>query len=192
MSPKSIGITGHELVLTSRSGRHALSHRLEELGYKVTAEELNLIYVKFLAIADKKKEVFDEDLTAMMETEGKKGFDASYVLEDIYVATGTKITPMATITLKVKGKSFKAAAIGDGPVDAAYKAINSIVKQDISLVDYQLKAITGGKEAQGEVSVRIKKGPIEVNGRGLSTDIIEASARAYLDALSKLERTKAR
>ncbi len=192
MSPKSIGITGHELVLTSRSGRHALSHRLEELGYKVTAEELNLIYVKFLAVADKKKEVFDEDLTAMMETEGKKGFDASYVLEDIYVATGTKITPMATITLKVKGKSFKAAAIGDGPVDAAYKAINSIVKQDISLVDYQLKAITGGKEAQGEVSVRIKKGPIEVNGRGLSTDIIEASARAYLDALSKLERTKAR
>ncbi len=191
MSPKSIGITGHELVLTSRSGRHALSHRLLELGFVVTAEELNAIYVKFLVIADKKKEVFDEDLMALMETEGKKGFDASYILEDIYVATGMKITPMATVEVKVKGVSFKAAAIGDGPVDATYKAINSIVKQDVTLLDYQLRAITGGKEAQGEVSVRIKKGKVEVNGRGLSTDVIEASARAYLDALSKMERAKA-
>src|SRR3989339_618811 len=190
MTPKSIGITGHELVLTSRSGRHALAHRLSALGFKAEGEELNTIYVKFLVIADKKKEVFDEDLQAMMETEGKKGFESAYSLVDIYVATGNRITPTATVEIKLNGKSFKAAGIGDGPVDATYKAINSIVKEDVTLLDYQLRSITGGKEALGEVTVRIKKGAIEVNGRGLSTDVIEASARAYLDALSKLSRAK--
>jgi 2-isopropylmalate synthase len=190
MTPKSIGITGHELVLTSRSGRHALSHRLSALGFAVEGEELNAIYVKFLAIADKKKEVFDEDLQALMETEGKKGFEACYSLEEIYVATGNKITPTATVKIRIKSKSFEAVAMGDGPVDATYKAINSLVKEEVTLLDYQLRSITGGKEALGEVSVRIKKGAIEVNGRGLSTDVIEASARAYLDALSKLERAK--
>ena len=191
MTPKSIGITGHELVLTSRSGRHALSHRLGALGFNIKQEELNtVIYPKFLQVADKKKEVFNEDLIAIMASTGNKGAEAIFSLEDIYVATGNKITPTATVKLKIGGKSEEAVAIGDGPVDAVYKAISLIVKQDVKLLDYQIKSVTSGKEAQGEVNVRIQKGKEEVNGRGLSTDIIEASAKAYLDALSKLVRSK--
>jgi 2-isopropylmalate synthase len=191
MTPKSIGIPGHELVLTSRSGKHALKHRLSELGFKLSDPELIEIYVKFLEIADKKKEVFDEDLMAIMQLKGRKSENAFYQLEYIYSATGTKIVPTSTVSIKTGDKIETAAAIGDGPVDATYKAINNIVKQDgIKLIDYQIKSVTSGKEAQGEVSIRVKRGDLEINGRGLSTDIIEASARAYLDALSKLKRTK--
>ena len=189
MTPKSIGIPGHELVLTSRSGRHALKHRLEQLGYKIKDKEINDIYVKFLEIADKKKEVFDEDLIALMSNQGIKS-KPIYQLEYIYVATGNKILPTATVAIKKGDKIFNESAVGDGPVDATYKAINKIVKEDIKLIDYQIKSITKGEEAQGEVSIRIKKGQTEINGRGISTDIIEASAKAYLDALSKLEREK--
>jgi 2-isopropylmalate synthase len=189
MTPKSIGIPGHELVLTSRSGRHALKHRLEQLGYKIKDNEINDIYVKFLEIADKKKEVFDEDLIALMSNQGIKSKPV-YQLEYIYVATGNKILPTATVSIKKGDKIFNESAVGDGPVDATYKAINKIIKEDIKLIDYQIKSITKGEEAQGEVSIRIKKGQTEINGRGLSTDIIEASAKAYLDALSKLEREK--
>jgi len=189
MTPKSIGIPGHELVLTSRSGRHALKHRLEQLGYKIKDKEINDIYVKFLEIADKKKEVFDEDLIALMSNQGIKSKPV-YQLEYIYVATGNKILPTATVSIKKGDKILNESAVGDGPVDATYKAINKIIKEDIKLIDYQIKSITKGEEAQGEVSIRIKKGQTEINGRGLSTDIIEASAKAYLDALSKLEREK--
>lgn len=190
MTPKSIGIPGHELILTSRSGRAALKHRLSDLGFKVSDEEnTNVIYPKFLTIADKKKEVFDEDLIALMEGEGKKGNDI-YSLQYLYAATGTGMSPTATVKIK-KGKTvYEHAAIGDGPVDATYKAINAIVKADVKLLDYQIKSITKGEEAQGEVTVRVRKGVKEVNGRGVSTDIIEASAKAYLDALSKLESGK--
>jgi 2-isopropylmalate synthase len=188
MTPKSIGIPGHEIVLTSRSGRHALSHRLSKLGFKVSKNELNEIYEKFLEIADKKKEVFDEDLVALMESRGKKSKEVLYHLEYLYVATGNKVVPTATVAVRIRDKIYKSACVGDGPVDATYKAINEIVKENVKLVDYQIRSITSGKEAQGEVSVRIKKGEKEINGRGISTDIIEASAKAYLDALSKLAK----
>jgi 2-isopropylmalate synthase len=190
MTPTSIGIPGHELILTSRSGRAALKHRLADLGFKVSDEEnTNVIYPKFLTIADKKKEVFDGDLIALMEGQGKKGKEI-YTLEYIYSATGNKMVPTATVEIKKGGKIFRNAATGDGPVDATYKAINEIVKADLKLIDYQIKSITKGEEAQGEVTIRVRKGEKEVNGRGVSTDIIEASARAYLDALGKLEMGK--
>ncbi len=190
MTPKSIGIPGHELVLTSRSGRHALAHRLEYLGFKVKEEQLNDIYTKFLTIADKKKEVFDEDLLSLMPSEGQKGADI-YKLNYLYAATGTSMIPTATVEVKKGDKVSRQASLGDGPVDATFKAINEIVKEHVVLLDYQIKSVTKGEEAQGEVTVRVKKGNTEVNGRGVSTDIIEASAKAYLDALSKLERAKA-
>jgi len=190
MTPQSIGIPGHELILTSRSGRAAIKHRMADLGFKVSdAEMADVIYPKFLAIADKKKEVFDQDLIALMEGEGKKGKDI-YTLDYIYSATGTGMIPTATVRIKKGGKVFEQAANGDGPVDATYKAINAIVKADLKLLDYQIKSITKGEEAQGEVTVRVRKGNVEVNGRGVSTDIIEASAKAYLDALTKIETGK--
>ena len=191
MTPKSIGIIGHEIVLTARSGKHALKHRLEELGFKFGDAEILELYGKFLEIADKKKEVFDDDLMALMESVGKKGTEEIYHLDYIYVATGNKMVPTATVRIKVKGKLEQAAAIGDGPVDAAYKAVNEILgEKDVKLLDYQIRSVTSGKEAMGEVSVRIRKGGTEVNGRGISTDVIEASVKAYLDALSKIERAK--
>lgn len=191
MTPKTIGIPGHELILTSRSGRHAISHRLADLGYKVSdAEMAATLYPKFLTIADKKKEVFDEDLIAMMEGEGRKGSKDAYHLESIYSATGSKIIPTTTIELSKAGKTYTQASTGDGPVDATYKAINAIVKADLKLVDYQIKSITKGEEAQGEVTIRVKKGDKEVTARGVSTDIIEASAKAYLNAIGKFEGKK--
>ncbi|MEI7541707.1 MAG: 2-isopropylmalate synthase [bacterium] len=187
MTPKSIGIPGHELILTSRSGRHAITHRLADLGFKVTdAEMTGVIYPKFLQIADKKKEVFDEDLIAMMEGEGRKGKD-TYQLKSIYSATGNKIIPTATVEIIKAEKTYTQASTGDGPVDATYKAINAIVKADLKLVDYQIKSITKGEEAQGEVTIRVKKGNKEITARGVSTDIIEASAKAYLNAIGKFE-----
>ncbi|MCE5299329.1 MAG: 2-isopropylmalate synthase [Spirochaetia bacterium] len=187
MTPKSIGIPGHELVLTSRSGRHALMHRLEALGFKVDEKETTgVLYPKFLQIADKKKEVFDEDLIAMMEGEGRKGRDI-YTLQYFCSSTGNTIIPTTTVEVK-KGKEVKrAVAMGHGPVDATYKAISEIIGAQVKLLDYQIKSITKGEDAQGEVTVRVKKGSREVNGRGVSPDIIEASARAFLDAISKLE-----
>ncbi|MFP4466650.1 MAG: 2-isopropylmalate synthase [Candidatus Goldiibacteriota bacterium] len=186
MTPKSIGIPKHELVLTARSGKHALVHRLAYLGYKITEKQVPEIYAKFLEIADKKKEVFDEDLFSIMQT-GLKSPKGMWALDYIYSATGNSMVPTATVILEKDGRKHQDAAAGDGPVDAVYKAINEIVKMNARLVDYQLKAITKGREAQGEVMVRIAKGEREMNGRGTSTDIIEASARAYLDAVNKLE-----
>ena len=191
MTPKSIGIKGHELVLTARSGKHALKHRLEYLGFRVKEKDIPELYRKFLEIADKKKEVYNEDLMALMEIEGKKGKKDFYQLEYVYVATGNKgMVPTAAVKIKKGNEILEDAATGDGPIDAAFKAISQITGEKFRLIDYQVKSITKGREAQGEVSVRIKRGDTEVNGRGLSTDIIEASVKACLDALSKLEREK--
>jgi 2-isopropylmalate synthase len=190
MTPQAIGIPGHELVLTARSGKHALQHRLNYLGYKISDAQLPDTYAKFLTIADKKKEVFDEDLVRMME-----GNDASshgiYNLDYIYVATGNKIVPTATLEITKDGKSCTKAAVGDGPVDAMYKAINEITgENNLKLTDYQIKAVTKGTEAMGEVTVRVAKEGNEVTGRGASTDILEASAKAYLSAITKLSMDK--
>ncbi|HDQ25558.1 MAG TPA: 2-isopropylmalate synthase, partial [bacterium] len=189
MTPQSVGIPGHELVLTARSGKHALKHRLEYLGFKLQEKEVPEIYTKFLGIADKKKEVFDEDLIAIMQQGGKKGKDI-YLLDYIFSATGTGMLPTATVRIRKGDTVLEGAATGDGPVDAVYKTINRLLKINARLLDYQIKAVTKGREAQGEVTVRVEKDGAEINGRGMSTDIIEASARAYLDALGKFEQTK--
>ncbi len=190
MTPQSIGIPGHELVLTARSGKHALKHRLEYLGYKIEENKLAEVYEKFLAIADKKKEVFDEDLVRMMEGD-LKNVSGIYSLDYIYVATGNRIVPTATLEISHDGKTYTKAATGDGPVDAMYKAINEITgEKEIKLTDYQIKAVTKGTEALGEVTVRVEKSGKEVTGRGASTDILEASAKAYIAAITKLQKEK--
>ncbi|MFC1671961.1 2-isopropylmalate synthase [Planctomycetota bacterium] len=185
MNPESVGVSEHQIVLTSRSGRHALKKRLEELGYVVADEVVEQTYAHFLELADKKKEVFDEDLHALMGDE--RGATAeTYHLTYVHAVTGNKTIPTATVIIEKEDKQVKEAACGDGPVDACYKAIDRATGLSPKLRDYSLKAVTAGKDAQGEVSVLLECNGRTFIGRGASTDIIEASAKAYLRAVNRI------
>jgi len=186
IDPREVGVQESKIILTARSGHHALRYRIQALGYKLSDKELEKIHKKFLLLADKKKEIFDEDIQALIE-ENKKVFAETLKLKYLNVTTGNRTVPTATVIIEKNKKVFQEASCGDGPVDAVYKAIDRIVNMPVKLKDYSLKAITGGKDALGEVSVRVedKKGNA-FYGRGVSTDIIEASALAYLNALNRI------
>ncbi len=185
MDPKEIGIERSELVLGKHSGRHALSKRLRELGFKLNERKINVIFRKFKELADKKKEVFDDDLMALVEEESRR---KKRVLEmiSVRVITGTDIVPEATVKVRYRKKTFESRSSGDGPVDACYKAIDKIIGKHPKLLNYKLESITKGKDAQGLVNVEIKLLGKTASGRGASTDILEASTKAYLDALNKI------
>jgi len=186
MNPRLVGIPESRLVLGKHSGRHALKERLLELGYELTEEQLNEAFVKFKALADKKKEVTDQDLEAMMEEEIRK-VPETYSLEYFHISTGSTIIPTATVGLLKEGEKLEEAATGDGPVDAIYKAINKITGLTPVLEQYSINAVTSGEDALGEVVVKLKNGFGKiVTGRGVSTDILEASAKAYLNGINKL------
>ncbi|NYE56399.1 2-isopropylmalate synthase [Carboxydothermus ferrireducens] len=186
MNPRLVGIPESRLVLGKHSGRHALKERLLELGYELTEEQLNEAFVKFKALADKKKEVTDQDLEAMMEEEIRK-VPETYTLEYFHISTGSTIIPTATVGLIKEGEKLEDAATGDGPVDAIYKAINKITGLTPVLEQYSINAVTSGEDALGEVVVKLKNGLGKiVTGRGVSTDILEASAKAYLNGINKL------
>lgn len=184
MDPQDVGMGASELVLGKHSGRHALSKRLKELGFKLKEERINVIFQRFKELADKKKDIFDDDIIALAEEEirDKK---VACELVSVMVITGTDIIPEATVKVKHKGKVCEAKSIGDGPVDACYKAIDEITKVKTRLISYKLEAITKGKDAQGLARVEIEVKNKIVIGRGASTDILEASAKAYLDAVNK-------
>jgi 2-isopropylmalate synthase len=173
------------VVLTARTGRHGLRHRLEELGYKLSKEELDKAYEQFLAVADKKKEVFDEDLVAIISDE-IHAIEHVYELEYLHVASGTGTLPTASVKMKTKDGTKQAAACGDGPVDAAYEAIREATNLSPKLENYTIRAVTSGKDALGEATVRIVDDGRTFVGRGISTDIIEASAKAYVDAINRM------
>ena len=196
IDPKDVGISESQIVLTARSGRAGLRHRLAELGYICSAEQFSHIYQRFLVVADKKKEVYDEDLETLVADEMRSALPELYHLTYLHVVSGGTTIPTATIRLARNGDTLEASCIGVGSVDSVYRAIDSIVKTDHKLVDYSIKSVTGGTNALGEVTVRISDEKSAVySGRGSSTDIIEASAKAYLQALNKLvhrqEATKA-
>ncbi|PKL48155.1 MAG: 2-isopropylmalate synthase [Planctomycetes bacterium HGW-Planctomycetes-1] len=188
MRPEDVGSPKSAVVLTARTGRHGLKHRLTELGYKVSEAELEQIYQRFLDVADKKTEVFDEDIAALVGDE-RRTIEQVFELQYLHVACGTGTLPTASVKMKVKGKDapVTAAACGDGPVDAAYEAIRIATGQSPKLDLYTIKAVTGGKEALGEATVKvIDKDGVRFTGRGVSTDIIEASAKAYVDAINRM------
>jgi len=185
MNPQDVGLNESEIILTARSGRHALRHHLSELGYELSDEQLEMAYERFLKVADKKKQIFDEDLAAIVEDE-LPSIPQAYSLEYIQVSSGTRFVPTATIGLRKDQEIAQEAAYGDGPVDAVYKAIDKITGIKVELTDYSLHAATKGKDAMGEVLVRIKDGERIIIGRGASTDIIEASAKAYVNAINKM------
>jgi 2-isopropylmalate synthase len=185
MTPQDVGLSESEIVLTARSGRHALRHRLSVLGYEIKDDQLNKIYERFLTVADKKKQIFDEDLVAIVQDESPITHQ-TYSLEYLQVIGGTP-TPVAVIGLKKGDETFREVACGDGPLDAACKAIDKITGVKVELVSYSLNAATKGKDAMGEAIMRIAvDGGKSITGRGASTDIIEASAKAYVNAINKL------
>ncbi len=185
MRPEDVGLSESRVVLTARTGRHGLRDRLEKLGYALTPEELDQTYQRFLAVADKKQEVFDEDLAAIVNDE-LHPVPETYQLEYLHIYSGTSAIPTATVRLKIRGESKQGAAIGDGPVDAICRAISEVTRSAAKLARYEIRAVTSGTEAMGEVTVHLDQGGRRMMGRGASTDVIEASAKAYIDALNKL------
>jgi len=185
MKPESIGLVQSKLVMGKLSGRHAFRQRLEELGYRLSEEELNHAFERFKRLADQKKEMYEEDLEVIVSEEIAK-IPERYVLKGLHTESGTHKVPTATVELEIGGRLAKQTGTGDGPVDAAYRTIAAITQTKSRLLTYVVKAITGGTDAQGEVSVRMEEGGRTVTGHGADTDIIVASARAYLNALNKL------
>lgn len=193
MRPEAIGVGGSKIVLGKHSGRHAFKSRLSALGFKLKEKEFLRAFERFKDLADKKKEVLDEDLIAIV-TEEITTVPETYKLDYINITTGNKTVPTATVRLRTDltaerpagKKTMQEAACGDGPVDAACQAINRIAGISPKLLDYSLKAVTGGTEALGEVSVRIQNKGEFFTGKASSTDITEASAKAYLAAVNKL------
>ena len=187
MTPESVGWSKSQLVLGKHSGRHAVKNRLEELGYTLSDPELDRTYQRFIELADKKKEVTDTDLEALIRDENRLMED-HYTLDYLHVSTGNSTIPTATIRLRIKDQLVQEASCGDGPIDAIYKAIDRIAQLPVKLDEYSIKAVTSGQDALGEVMVKVRENGHAYVGRGLSTDIVEASALAYIHALNKIAR----
>lgn len=186
MTPQSIGRPSNELVLGKHSGRHAFRDRLQELGFALEGEAFESAFRRFKDLADKKKVVYNEDLEAIA-ADVVIATDDRYALGDVSIVAGTFATPSATVELVVDGTARKASELGVGPVDAIFKAIATLSETKSELVRYQVNAITGGMDALGEVSVTLSEDGRRVIGHGAHTDILVASARAYVHALNKLE-----
>jgi 2-isopropylmalate synthase len=184
MTPESVGLSSSRLVLGKHSGRHAFRARCEELNYTLTESETDRCYALFTQLTDKKKEVTDRDIEAIVESH-LGAVEEYFHLDYMHISSGISTIPTATVRLSSGGDLTEEAAVGDGPVDAVYKAIDRITGLGLALDEYQIKAVTGGKDALGEVMVRVKGGTRYFVGRGNSTDIIEASARAYIHAANK-------
>ncbi len=185
MQPQTIGLSSNKLVLGKHSGRHAFIDRLKTLGIDYTGTDMNKAFVSFKALADKKKNVYDEDLIAIV-TEETARLPDKYELIYLNVTSSSMAVPHATVKMKVEDQEVVDSAAGDGMVDACYKAVTKIAGLEPKLERYTVKSITGGADAQGEVSCMIRENGISVNGQGAHTDIIMASALAFINALNKL------
>ncbi len=189
MRPESIGLVKTNLVLGKHSGRHAFRDRLKQMGYELSDDDLNKAFDRFKRVADQKKEVFDEDLEAIVSDEMQQ-IQEVFVLKHLHAESGTGITPTATVEIEVRGVLSRQTGIGDGPVDAVYRTIAAMTGTKSKLDAYLVKGITGGTDALGEVTVKIEEDNKKVAGHGADTDIIVASAKAYVNALNKLEYWK--
>ena len=190
MRPVDVGLSRSSLVLGKHSGRHAFRVRVKELGFSLSNDQIEIAFSRFKELADKKKVVYDADIEAILEDEFAK-IDPVYTIESFHTSSGTAATPTATLRLRGrKGKILEDAAIGDGPVDAVYKAIERLTGVEAILKDYRLRAVTVGKDAQGEVSVEVEVKGRRLNARATHTDVLQASAQAYLNAINKALQTK--
>jgi 2-isopropylmalate synthase len=191
IKPETIGLHKTKFVLGKHSGRHAFRTRLEELGYALNDEEVNSAFERFKKLADQKKDIFDEDIETLISEEVAR-IPEVYGLVDLRVVSGVSQKPTAVIKLRVDKETIEKTEYGDGPVDAVYKAVASITDTGSKLVKYEVKGITGGTDALGEVMVSLEESGRFVRGHGSDTDIIVASAKAYINALNKLAERESR
>ncbi len=185
IDPRDIGLTESTILLTARSGRAALKHRLKLLGYELTKEKLDQVYQEFLLLADRKKDIRDEDIALLVGEVRHE--DNRIKLDFLQVVTGKNLKPMATVSLDISGELFDATASGNGPVDAAIKAVQKIITKKIILEEFLIQAITGGSDDVGKVHMQVEHEGKIYYGFGANTDIITASLEAYLDAINKIK-----
>ncbi|HMK60256.1 MAG TPA: 2-isopropylmalate synthase [Dissulfurispiraceae bacterium] len=189
MKPEDVGIPRSKLVLGKHSGRHAFKTRLLDLGYELSETDLNSAFDKFKHLSDQKKYIFDEDIETLVSQEVSK-VPEIYALAGLSVSSGTESKPSASIKMSVRGKIVERSETGDGPVDAVYRSIAVITGTESNLLKFDVKGITGGTDALGEVVVTLEESGKTVRGQGADTDIIVAAAKAYINALNKLEIRK--
>ncbi|UCD27479.1 MAG: 2-isopropylmalate synthase, partial [Planctomycetota bacterium] len=188
MNPEDVGIDESKLVLGKHSGRHALRERLIQLGLDLDEDKLEVVFEQFKILADRKKEIFDEDLESIVGQILEESENArSWELIALQTTGGTGVVPTATVRLRnvSEGTDVTDAATGDGPIDAAFTCILKLTDMDVELKEYDLRAVTGGRDAQGEVHLELQYGDRTYRGRGRSTDIIEASVLAFLHAINR-------
>ncbi|SEM98528.1 2-isopropylmalate synthase [Lihuaxuella thermophila] len=190
ITPESIGLETR-LVLGKHSGRHAFREKLEQLGYPQSDDQLNFLFARFKELADRKKEITDDDLIALVEEKLTDSADL-FTLESLQISYGSHSLPTASLRIRHNpdGRLLEEAACGNGSVDAIFKTVDRIVGEKVELVDYRIQSVTQGKDALGEVYVQLEQNGLTVRGRGVSTDVLEASARAYVDAVNRLIRRK--
>ena len=186
MDPHDVGISSSQLVLGKHSGRHAFGDRLKHLGFNLNEKQLNQAFIRFKDVADKKKDIYDDDLRIIVQDEIRL-IRPVWKLVSFKISSGTKIKPQAEVVLDKKGKILTSQSGGDGPVDACFRALDKITNFKAKLEDFRLEAVTSGKDALGQVSLKLNTRGSTVSGRGSSTDIVEAAVKAYIDAVNKLE-----
>jgi len=192
MDPATVGLSSNRLVLGKHSGRHAFVDRIRAMGLDTSDLDMNRAFDRFKTLADTKEHVYDGDLIALVAQESTRGVRDRYELAYLNVTTSSMAVPHATVKLRIDGEEVMGHGTGDGMVDACYRVISDLTGQHPRLDRYAVKAITGGTDAQGEVSCLVTEDGVTVTGRGAHTDIIQASALAYLNALNKLEYRRQR
>ena len=185
INPEMVGVSRNSIILGKHSGRHAFEERIRQLGYELAEEKINSLFIEFKELADRKKSVYDRDIEALI-ADRQKALDTCYRLAYHHVVSGNQTMATASVRLETEHGPVEQASCGDGPVDAIFKAIEKAVGFSVCLKDYQLKAVTSGEDALGEATVWLEREERSFIGRGLSTDVIEASARAYMSAINKM------
>jgi 2-isopropylmalate synthase len=190
MKPENVGLSRSNLVLGKHSGRHAFRERVEQLGFELNDEELNRAFNEFKKLADRKKDMFDGDLEAIIMNAGETR-PGPWTMEELQISAGTgKIAGAAVRLRHSDGKSVNEAAVGDGPVEAAFKALERAAGFSMNLTNFEVRSVTIGEDAQGEVTVTVEYNDHSYRGHGISTDIVEAGALAYLEVINRVCRRR--
>jgi len=189
MEPETVGLKSNRMVIGKHSGRHAFKQKLTDMGYEIDGDDLNRLFDRFKELADKRKEILDEDIEVLVAEEILR-VPSRFQLEYLNVVSGTVAVPTATVKLRIDGEEAQSAGFGVGPIDATFNTIAKMTGTHSSLLRFSVTAISGGMDAQGEVTVRLKENGVVALGKGADPDIITASAKAFIHGLNRLEYLK--